>query len=237
MLDATLKIRGAEVDPTRYEWLSNISGDADVCSFWHTAGVRSVEDLRSRETLVGASGAGSLGFNFPSAINYTLQTRMKIITGYKGVADRILAMQQGELQGACGIYASQLTGAYPQLLSSGQLIPVSQSALHPHPALPNVPLSQSFATTDAQKRILQTLFSVPELAYPYAAPPGTPRDRVEILRRAFDEALRDPAMIEQAQSAKLVINPTSGAHVAKIVAEMSDLSPGLQAEIRAAIGN
>jgi tripartite-type tricarboxylate transporter receptor subunit TctC len=237
MLDATLKVRGEEIDPTKYEWLINVSGDADTCSFWHTSGVRRFEDLKAKEIIVGASGVGTLGYNYPRAINHILQTKMKIVTGYKGTGDRILAMQRGEIHGACGIYASLLTSAYGQSVASGELVVVSQSGLRAHRALPNVPLTQSFASSEEHRRILMSLFSVPELAYPFGAPPGTPKDRVEILRTAFEKVLADPALLEEARTAKLDVNPTPGAQVARIVAEMSDISPELRAQIRAAIGN
>ena len=237
MLDSILNIRGGEIDPNKYEWIGNVASDTDVCSFWYTSGVHSFEDLKTKQVLVGASGTGSQGYDFPNAMNYTLHTQMKIITGYKGIADRILAMQQGELQGACGINASTITSIYAQLISGGQLVPITQSGLHPYAALPNVRLTQSFVTTDNQRRILVTIFSQMEIARVFAAPPGTPKDRVEILRKAFMQALSDPGLIDEAKKMKLDIKPISGEEVAKVVAEMSDLSPELKAQVRAALGS
>lgn len=236
MLDATLHIRGGQIDPSKYQWIGSMSSDTDVCSFWNTSGVRSFADLKKKQVLVGASGTGSQGYDFPSAINYTLHTRMKIITGYKGIADRILAMRQGELQGACGINGSTITSHYPHLLSTGKLVPVVQSGLHRYPALADVPLTQSFATTDLQRRILTTIFSQMAIARAFAAPPGTPKDRVEILRKAFMQAMSDPALIKEAKKMKLNIKAMSGKDVASVVAAMSDLSPGLKAKVRAAVG-
>jgi tripartite-type tricarboxylate transporter receptor subunit TctC len=162
---------------------------------------------------------------------------MKIITGYKGIGDRILAMQRGELQGACGINGASLTSLYPQLLGSGELIPVVQSGLRRYTALPDVPLTQSFATTEEQKRILVTIFSQMEIARVFAAPPGTPKDRVALLRKAFMDALADPALLQEAKKMRLDINPMSGADVARVVADMSNVSPELKAQVRIAIGD
>jgi tripartite-type tricarboxylate transporter receptor subunit TctC len=237
MLDAVLNVRGGEIDPNRYEWLGNIASDSDVCSFWRTAQIRSLEDLKKDQVLVGASGTGSFGYSFPSALNYVLHTKMKIITGYKGIGDRVLAMQQGELQGACGIFASTLTSLYPQLLASGDLVPLTQNGLHPYPALPGVPLTLSMAMSENQRRILTSIFSQTDMAFPYAAPPGTPKDRVEILKTAFMEALANPALKTEAAQAKMIVGPMSGPDVAKIVVAMSSLSPELKAEVRAAIGD
>ena len=236
MLDSILNIRGGEIDPSKYEWIGNMTSDTDLCTFWKTAGVRTFEDLKKKQVLVGASGTGSQGYTFPNAINQVLHTKMKIIPGYQGTGDRILAVQQGELQGNCGMNASTVTSLYPQLIANGDLIPVMQSGLRPYSALPNVPLTQSFASNDNQRRVLTTIFSQMEIARVFAAPPGVPKARVEILRKAFMQAVSDPGLLAEAKRMKLDIVPLSGEGVDKIVADMSTLSPDLKKEVRAALG-
>ncbi len=235
MLDSVLVIRGQEIDPTKFVWIGNMAGDTDLCSFWHTSGVQSFQDLKDKEVLVGASGNGSQGYIFANAMNNLLHTKMKIISGYKGTGDRIIALQQGELQGNCGMNASTVTAIYSSLLSSGQLVPVVQSGLRPYPSLPNVPLTQSFAMTDDQRQVLTTISSQLEISRVYAAPPGIPADRAEILRKAFMQAVADPDLLSEAKKAKLDINPSSGEEVAKIVADMSGISAASKKEARAAL--
>jgi tripartite-type tricarboxylate transporter receptor subunit TctC len=237
MLDSILNIRGGDIDPRKYEWLGNMASDTDICSFWHTAGVHSFADLQNKETLIGGSGKGAQNYSFPSAINHVLGTKMKIILGYQGMGDRIIAMQHGELQGNCGMNASSLTSLQPQLLSSGQLIPIMQSGTHPYPALKDVPLTQSFAKTDKQRKILTTIFSQMDIARTFATPPGTPRDRVEALRTAFMQALKDPDLIAQAKKEKLDLDPMGGDEVAKVIADMADIDAALKQEVRTAIGS
>jgi tripartite-type tricarboxylate transporter receptor subunit TctC len=237
MLDSVLNIRGGQIDPNKYEWIGNMTSDTDLCTFWYNAGVHSFADLKEKQVLVGASGTGSHGFSFPNAINYVLDTKMKIIPGYKGIADRVVAMEQGELQGNCGLNSSTITRGYPELIAGGKLILLMQSGLHPYPALPNVPLTQSFATTEKQKRILVTIFSQMEIARVLAAPPGTPKERVEILRKALMQALSDPGLIAEAKQLNFDLNQMSGEEVAEIVAQMPNLSTELKAEVRAAVGN
>ena len=237
ILDAVLGIRGGEIDPNKYEWIGNMTTDTDLCTFWSTSGVHSFDDLKTKEILIGAAGTGSQGYSFPHAIDYALHTQMKIIPGYKGTGDRILAMQQGEIQGGCGMNASTVTSIYPQLLAAGQLVPIMQTGLHPYSALPNVPLTLSFATTDDERRILTSISSEMDIARIFAAPPGTPQDRVEILRKAFMQAVNDPGLIDEAKKMRLDLNPMSGEEVAKIVAGMSDISAEFKAELRAALGS
>jgi len=235
-LDAILGVRGGDIDPTRFEWVGDMSSDVDVCVFWHTSGVRTLDDLRERETIIGATGKGGQNYSFPSAMNYALGTKMKIILGYKGLGDRVLAMERGEVQGNCGINGSTLTSLQADLLKQGKLVPIVQSGGKAHKNLPNVPLTQSFARTDRERRILMTIFSQMDIARTYALPPGTPKDRVAIMRKAFMAAMQDPGLAAEAEKMKLELDPKSGEEVQKIIAEMADLSPELKKEVRAALG-
>ncbi|MBX9741774.1 MAG: hypothetical protein K2X62_16990 [Beijerinckiaceae bacterium] len=236
VLDSILNIRGGDIDPNKYEWIGDMASDTDICSFWHTSGVKTIEDLKNKEVLIGGSGKGGQNYSFPMSINAVLGTKMKIILGYKGMGDRILALERGEIQGNCGMNASSLMALHPDLIANGKLVPVLQSGLTPHPSFKNVPLTQSFAANDRQKRLLTTIYAQMDIARTFAFPPGTPKDRVEIIRKAFLAALADPALIADAERLKLDLNPRSGEQVAKIIAEMADVPDDLKKEARAALG-
>lgn len=235
LLDAVLGIRG-NMDSSKYEWIGNMTSDTDVCSFSQAAGIRTFDDLKNKEVIVGASGKGAQNFSFPNAINHVLGTKMKIVLGYKGAADRILAVERGELEGNCGINASTITSSWPQLLAEGKLISVMQSGLKPYSALPNVPMTQSFAKTDKQRQILDAIFGQMAIARLYAVPPGTPQDRVAILRTAFMASMNDPALKADAKKTKIDLDPSSGEEVGKIVASLVQLPDALKKEVRTAIG-
>jgi hypothetical protein len=162
---------------------------------------------------------------------------MKIILGYKGMGDRVLALERGELQGNCGINSSSMMALHPQLIAEGKLIPIMQSGLRPYSAFPNVPLTQSFAKTDREKKILVAIFSQMDIARIFAAPPKTPADRMKILRVGFMNALKDPALVEEAKKLRLDLDPMDWEEVSKIVADMASLPDDLKAEVRAAIGD
>jgi tripartite-type tricarboxylate transporter receptor subunit TctC len=236
MLDSILGIRGNAIDPRKFLWIGNMASDTDVCSFSRTSGIRTFDDLRKKEVIVGASGKGAQNFSFSNAIDKVLGAKMKIVLGYKGAADRVLAVQRGELQGNCGINASTLTSSYPQLLQSGELIPVIQSGLKPYPALPKVPMTQSFAKTDEQRRILDTIFAQMEIARTYALPPGTPAHRLALLRTAFLDTMNDPALKADAKKTKLDLNLETGEQVNAIFEKMANVSDDLKKKVRTAIG-
>jgi tripartite-type tricarboxylate transporter receptor subunit TctC len=236
MLDAVLGIRGGEIDPEKFEWIGNMSSDTDTCSFWHTAGVKTFEDLRNKEVLVGASGQGAQNYSFPKAINYVLGTKMKIILGYQGMNDRMLAVERGELQGNCGVNAASLVALQKKFVDSGELIPVIQSGTHPFPLLKSVPLTQSYAKTDEQRTLLLAIFSQMDIARIFALPPGTPKNIVETFRTAFNAAMQDKTLIAEAQKQTLDLDALDGSGVAKVVAQMAGLSPELKKKAREAIG-
>lgn len=237
LFDAILGIRGKEINPTGFEWIGNMASDTDLCSYWHTAGVKTFDDLKKKEVLVGGSGKGAQNYSFPSAINNVLGTKMKIILGYKGMGDRILALERGELQGNCGINSSSMMALHPELIKEGKLIPIMQSGLRPYSAFPNVPLTQSFAKTEREKQILVTIFSQMDIARLFAAPPKTPADRMKILQEGFMKAMQDPALLAEAKKMRLDLDPMSAAEVAKTVSGMANIPDDLKAEVRAAIGS
>ena len=236
MLDSILGIRGTDIDPTKYEWLGSMAADTDLCSFWHTSGVKSFDDLLKKEVLVGASGKGAQAYSFPNAINRVLGTKFKIILGYKGAADRILALERGELQGNCGINGSTTVSNYGQLLKQGKLIPVIQSGVAPYPALKDVPLTQSFARTEEQRDILEAIFSQMAIARTYAFPPGTPMDRVAVAAKAFDRSMKDEGLLAEAKKVKIDISPFGSADTAKLMAKLAAMKPEVKAKAKAAIG-
>jgi tripartite-type tricarboxylate transporter receptor subunit TctC len=236
ILDSILGIRGTEVSMSEYNWLGSMGSDTDICSFWHTAGVKTLDDLRKKEVVVGASGKGAQNYSFPNAMNEILGTKMKIILGYKGTADRLLALERGELQGNCGIYASSIASLNMQLVESGKLVPVVQSGLTPSPSFPNVPLTQSFATNERDHKLLTALFSQMEIARVFAAPPDLPKDRVAILRSAFASALADPELLAKTRQLGSEPQLVSGERVDAIVREMRDLPQDLKDTLKGLVG-
>lgn len=237
MLDSALGIRGADIDPSKYEWIGSMAADTDVCSFWHTAGVKSFDDLMTKEVLVGASGKGAQAYSFPNAMNRVLGTKFKIILGYKGAADRILAIERGELQGNCGINGSTLVSSYGQMLQQGKIVAVIQSGVGPYPGLKDVPLTQTFAKTQEQKDILEAIFSQMAIARLYALAPGTAKDRVALLRSAFDASMKDSAMLVDAKKSKIDISPFLADETTRLMAKLVAMSPEVKAKAKAAIGD
>lgn len=235
-LDSILGIRGTDMDFLKFVWIGSMASDTDVCSFWHTSGVKSYDDLLKKEVTVAGTGKGAQSYMFPNAINNVLGTKMKIILGYKGTGDRVLALEQGEIAGTCGVNGSTLLSRITRHVKDKKLVPIIQSGLKPHPQLTQVPLTQSFAKTAEQREVLTAIFSQMEIARPYAAPPGTPVAAGKILRAAFDKAMNDGKLLKEAVKLRLEISPTNGAGTEAIIAKLTNLPDGIKKKARAAIG-
>jgi hypothetical protein len=161
---------------------------------------------------------------------------MDIILGYKGTASRILAVEQGELEGSCGINGYTFVSRLNKHFTNKTLIPVMQSGLRPNPLLKDVPMTQSFAKTKEQREILDGLFSQMVIARSYAGPPGMPSDKAKILRKAFDATMKNPVFLKEAKKLKIGIDPSTGAEAEAVIQKLAKMSPGLKKKIKAAIG-
>lgn len=210
----------AQFDATRFTWIGSASTEVSLCVAWHTTGVTRFEDLRNRELVVAHSGAGGDAYQFSRIINGALGTRMRLIGGYRGGNEMLLALERGEVGGRCGWSWSSIQSTRREWLAQRKVNLLTQLALDRHPDLPDVPLITDFAGSDDQRDILRLIFARQQIAYPFLAPPGVPPDRVEALRTAFLQAMHDPDLRAEAAKARLEVLPTSGSDAHKLVAEL-----------------
>ncbi len=211
--------KAAHFDASRFTWIGSASNEVSLCVAWHTSGITTFDDLLRRELIVAAGNAGGDAYQFTSTINGVFGTRMKMVTGYPGGNDMLLAMERGEVAGRCGWSLSSAKASRPGWFAEGKVNILLQLALSKHPELPNVPLVLDLAKTDEDRDLLKLTFARQVIAYPFLAPPGIPADRADALRRAFMDTMRDAAFLAEAGKAKLEIAPVSGEDVQKLIAE------------------
>jgi tripartite-type tricarboxylate transporter receptor subunit TctC len=179
---------------------------------------------------VGLSGLNDDTGQFPRVINALLGTKFKVVTGYPGGNDTILAMERGEVEGRCGWSWSSVLATHKPAIDSGKFVVLIQTALHKHADLPNVPSIADYATTDAQRRIVKLIFARQTMGRPYVAPPGIPPERLAVLRSAFLATLQDPEFLDVAEKQKLEINPVSGSDVQTLVQDAYANNPDVIAK-------
>lgn len=220
--DPLLGRKGAQFDAEKFNWLGSMNDEVSVCVAWHTTGIRSIEELFGKELTVGGTGASADTDQFPRITNGVLGTKFKIVSGYPGGNDVGLAMERGEVQGRCGWSWSSVRSTHQDWLDGKKINILVQLALSKHADLPNVPLIIDLAKNDEQRRILRIIFSRQTMGRPFLAPPGLPRERVDALRKAFMDTMKDKEFLADAEKAKLEITPVSGADVQKLVEEAYD---------------
>ena len=223
--DPLLGHKGASFDATKFTWIGSANHEVSVCVAWHTSGVVKFEDLLTKELTVGGTGSAADTDQFPKIVNGVLGTKMRVITGYPGGNDVGLAMERGEVKGRCGWSWSSVKSTHPAWLAEKKINVLVQLALAKHPDLPDVPLITDLAKTDEQRQVLKLIFARQVMGRPYLAPPALPKDRVDTLRKAFMDTMRDPEFLADAEKSQLEINPVSGDEIEKLVKEVYATPP------------
>jgi tripartite-type tricarboxylate transporter receptor subunit TctC len=225
--DQLLASRSAQFESTKFSWIGSTNNEISVCVAWHTTGITSHEQVLTRELVVGASGPAADTFQFPKISNAVLGTKFKIIPGYPGGNDIDLAMERGEVQGRCGWSWTALKATHQPWLDDKKINIVFQMGLSKHPDLPNTTLIMDLAKTDEARAIFRFMFSRQVMAWPFAAPPGVPKDRVEALRKAFTDTMTDKDFLADTGKGNLEIRPVPGDEIEKLVLDVAKTPPAV----------
>jgi tripartite-type tricarboxylate transporter receptor subunit TctC len=223
-----------QVSLRAFHWIGNVSKDNNVVATWPTSNARTIDDARKQDVLLGSLGAGSIDAQLPAAYNALFGTRFKVIYGYAGTPQVMLAMERGEVEGKENTWASfkATLGA----ARAAELHVLIQNATRPDPDLPSVPLLIDLVKGDARKQAVARLLSVTlEISKPLAAPPAVPADRVAILRKAFADTVRDAEFIAEAQKAGFPIDAMPGAEVQAAIEQTLTAPPEVIADSKAAL--
>ncbi|HET9149258.1 MAG TPA: tripartite tricarboxylate transporter substrate-binding protein, partial [Alphaproteobacteria bacterium] len=188
-----------KADLRTFGWVGNMSDSNQVLVTWHTSPTKTLDDAFKRETTLGVTGAGSISTMLPAAMNSVLGTKFKIIAGYSDGPYINLAMERGEVEGrGTNPYASYVATT-PQYIKNHLINMLVQVGAKKDPALPNVPLLTDYAKTDEQRQILVFFSKVVSVGRPIATTPGVSKEKLAMLRRAFDATLTDPAFVADAK--------------------------------------
>jgi len=221
---------GIEFEAAKFEYIGVPTQDNYVIGISKkNTGISTMDQWMKSKTVVklGGVGAGSATDDIPKVLMATIGLPAQLVSGYKGTADVRLAYNNGEVQGVCNAWQS-FSATWPNELKSGDLAIVLQTTAKSHPELSKVPLAISYARTDEAKNLIRALVhSVGPAARPYMLPPGTPKDRVMTLRKAFMDTMKDSEFLADAKKAKLDINPLDGAELESNVKEVFNLDPKL----------
>jgi tripartite-type tricarboxylate transporter receptor subunit TctC len=225
--DQAVQTDGVRYDVLKFSWIGRISANVEDAWVWHTVPVKTIDDIKTRETLFASLG-GSNDI-YPMLLNKMIGTRFKLVKGYSGTPEAELAVQRGEVEGSFGSVNTLKTN-HPDWLAKKLISVVYQVAPRRHPFLPQVPAVVEFAKTDADRALLEFLAESAVLGRAIVGPPGIPDDRVSELRAAFDATMVDPAFLADAQKIGAEVSPLPAAELEKVVAR----TVGISAQTRAA---
>lgn len=220
-LHEALEKPGLDVSLRDFKWIGNLNSSANVTATWRLSGVKTIQDAMKKEVTVGSTGAGAITSIVPAVMNSILGTKFKIIYGYQGGAAQNIAMERGELDGRSVNTWDGYKALQPHAILNGDLHILVQISMHREPDLPNVPRLIDLVQGDPDKEAIARFLTLGmSISRSIAAPPGTPPERIEILRDAFDRTVIDPLFKADAQKLGAEVSPASGKQVQQVVEEV-----------------
>ncbi|HLH97050.1 MAG TPA: tripartite tricarboxylate transporter substrate-binding protein [Xanthobacteraceae bacterium] len=231
-LDERLGSQGVHFKTAELNWLGRVDSLINIVMMWHTSNVRSIADAQRIAATLSGTGAGSTVSIYPTVLNNVIGTKFKLVMGYRGSNEAMLAMERGEVEGHSTAW-SAVKVAKPDWIRDKTVNIIVQFALKRDPELADIPTAVELARNDEERAVLSAIMNASEVGTAFFTSPGVPADRVAVLRRAFDATMQDPEFLAEAATARLGVAPMTGEEVQKLVAEVSNLSPDLLARVRA----
>jgi tripartite-type tricarboxylate transporter receptor subunit TctC len=220
---------GIEFDGRRFEYIGAPAQDTQLLIVHKRTGIKTAQQWLSHPAPVkfGSTGPGSANESIPKIAKAALNLPLQVVSGYKGSSVIRLAFNSGEVDGVANAWES-MVATWPQELQNGEAVILLQAAGKRHPELPDVPLVIDYAESEIGKKLVQSVINnFGATARPYVLPPGTPKDRVELLRKAFMDTMRDLEFGAELKKSKLDLNPLDGATLERNIKELFALDQAL----------
>ena len=234
LLQQILGDQGIEFDGRKFEWLGAPVMDDTACALTKTSGVTNIDQWFASKTPIklGGEAPGANDSDVPRMLKATLGLPIQLIEGYKGTSNIRLAAEAGEVDGGCWTWAS-IRSTWKKGLDSGLVNVVLQVNAKKASDIPNVPNAIDYAKTPEAKQLIDTgIHANSAILRAYALPPGTPKDRLNVLREAFMATMRDKDFAAEITKANLELNPLSGVEVESIARKLYQVDPSLAAKLK-----
>lgn len=224
-------------DPSKLVYLGSANSDVYVCYVRADAPVKSYKDVLDHELIIGASNPGATTYDLPLLLNNTIGAKFRIVTGYPGSREITLALERGEVQGACGIGWTGIEVMHPDWFSTGSIKVLVQLSTAGHPDLNKrgVPRAAELTRSDDERRVIELVFSQGIFGRPFVLPPGVPAERIAALRKGFMAAMNSEGLKAEAAKMNLDVEPIPGDDLQVLIAGLYATPAHLVAQARQAL--
>jgi tripartite-type tricarboxylate transporter receptor subunit TctC len=226
-----------DFDSRKFTWLGSVSDDTSLCVTRAESQVKTWDDLLTKPSTFGGLGAGSDPDIFALMYKNVFGAKIKLVSGYPGTNDVVLAMERAEVDGLCGLSWSTIKTRHAEWLKDKRVNLLVQAALKKEPDLAAVPLATELTKTTEQLQILKVILTAQTIARPFAAPPAIPAERRAALIAAFAETMKDAQFFAEAQRLKFDVRPVSAATIDGLLAEAYAFPKDVLAKAAQAISN
>ena len=224
-------------DSFKFHWLGNFTRDVSGCVTSGKTGIRSAADAESRQIVFSADGMDDPASHHPRMLNNLLGYKNKIIAGYKGTGPALMAVESGEVDARCSVWASLALSSKREDFASGKLVSILQVGTTRHPVFGDAPLILDLARTEEQRRIMRFIVGPLEISRPLAAPPGVPPARVAALSAALWKAAHSEEMLAEARRFEFLIAPMNAADTQAALRAAVEVPKDIVEKAKAAIEN
>jgi tripartite-type tricarboxylate transporter receptor subunit TctC len=221
----------AVLDVRKYIWIGRMVSGAGTHFSWHLSGLKSFADLKTREVVAAGTGAGANSVVFPVVTNKLLGTRIKVVSGYPGSSEAMLALQRGEVDIVLEPWQSIKTGSSQHLRDKEMHLLVQYAATR-HPDLPDIPTIIELCETEEQRQLFGLLLSSSEIGRSLVMTPDVPAERAKAMQAAFVGIMNDKTMLEEADKQQMGLDMMSGVELEKIVSNSLSTPPELMARLK-----
>ncbi len=228
--------QGVRFDPLTLNWIGSTSQEVSVIAVRSDTGVKTLDDVKTRELVVAGPAPGTDGVTFPTTLNNLIGTRFKIVTGYRSGAEMTLAVERKEVEGRGSWSWASFRNDGMAMLKRGELTLLVQMATAKSPDLPHVPLVMDYAKTDTQRQVLELLLAGQAMAWPVFAPAEVPTDRVALLRKSYLAMLGDAETLADAKRLGIDVGPVPGEAIVDMLKRVYATPPAVIEKVRELAG-
>jgi tripartite-type tricarboxylate transporter receptor subunit TctC len=233
-IEEALGTSGVQYKASQFNWIGRATSVNEVSLTFHSSNTKTIRDAIANETAMASTGAGSPSETYLKLLNAVAATRFKLVGPYPASNDAMLAMERGEVDGAFTSYNTLKVARQDWLRDKKINILVQYGERSAD--LPDVPFAVDLAKTEEDRQLMAFYVSSEAIGRAFLAPPETPADRILVLRKAYDETMRDPQLLAEIEQSHSEFSPLSGDKLQRLVAATTDVPAAIVARVRGIIG-